>query len=1075
MRSLTELYTPAGLLRDGDGDGLPDGFGCRFLVGLTPGAVDLAARLGLESAAFSPGFTEATAGEDLTPVIFGPENPACPEQRVEPGCGLVALTEAGLVITGADRQAGWMAARWLAETFPHASPGGPLLAELADGRPVRAVHLRAGALLSLEVDEEGRPPMAADKPTLSGIPEPPPFLAEAPGDLPPPGVARLFTVDGLLGSSDSARHDRTAWQVVIPPSAGPEEIAALCELAARIGVESTGMRFPVAVEAAEPGTRRVRLAGAPPERALWREGALAWTGEELVVCGSPAERVAALRAAAAGGLVDGLHGSLFTRRAALPEAVVDPGEPVFEVTLRPEWEVERLRRLWRVGVLPRLTPGLPAAVEVRLSEPLAVRQALERELRQELAGAGVPAAEVLVRSAYKQGFHWLEEEMLPRLASLRGLARVTVTCPRFGAGAPAGSSSPAAGGPVLGSGATPPPGPPTRLRGPEGAARDGRPLEMPIRWLQELYPADELLAARLGVPVTFELEEAEGETCRLTAFDGGGSPVLEERFTPVYTAEDYLADFPLRGRIHPATGWVRVVQGGSVLLEERLETDFGALWHAYQAEVLPRLREYITQRFGPAPDPSAQPFFGVLLIEARLSEENRRLGIREEQISPLDALHEELYFHTLDYLNELGLALTGAGYPAPGAVEPWIRGGEGGPEMRVRLYPRWAAGEPLLADRLPERAAELPPPAASIPLDQVIGPEQLPAYLAYLARLPGVRVWRTGLSFAGRATWALSVTAPTAGAIAPPQKLSAWRPTLQVNARRHANEVSSTNSILKLAEIAATTALSRRLNLVLSPMENPDGAAVHYAMQREQPTWKLHAARFNAAGVDFGIDCFHPNPRFGESRTQPTLWRAFLPDIWLDDHGYPSHEWVQPYSGHNSAPYFPTSWWMPNALIYAIFRWMDSERFPASGALQEAVREALAAQLTSSEEIERYTRVLLDRYIAYGRRHLPEKFPLELHKGFVSLTRKVQAGPEALSFSGRFPHITAAEVITEAPDETAQGDYLALCARAHLEGDLAVASVLIAYPQPVVRRRFTGEDGATWWAVGRERPFRVEA
>lgn len=1084
MRSLTELYTPAGLLRDADGDGLPDGFGCRFLVGRTPGAIDVAARLGLESAAFSPGFAGVGGqGDDLArkvlpfrdpdniTVLFGPDNPACPALRLEPGCGIVAVTEAGLVITGADADAGWMAARWLAESYPYASPGGPLLSDLAGGLPVRAIHLFEGAVFSLEHGNEPVPP-GVDKPVREGLPAEPPFLADAPGDLPPPGPDQLFSVDGLLGSSDSARHDRVAWQVVIPPTITAEEVAALCELAARTGVEATGMRFPLAVEAAEPGIKQVLLTDDRPEPVVWRSedpesgAALAWTGEGLLVCGRPEARALAIRAAAEAGLVDGLHATLFTRRAALPERLAEPGEPVFDLTLTAEWEVERFRRLWQEEALPLVVPGWPVSVDLRLSEPLQVRQALLQDIRQSLAGAGVADADVRVRSAYKQGFHWLEEEMLPRLADLPGLARVQVDCPRFGVQSTPESAE-------LGAGAAPQSGPAGEFRGPEGGSRTGEPLEMVIRWLQELYPADELLASQLGVPVRFDLAEQTGSTYRLTAYGPDGQVLVTERFDPVYTAQPYMPEFPLRGRVHPATGCLRLFQQGRPLLEQRIELDSEALWTAYQSKVLPRLRDWLTDSFGPAPDPAGQPFFGTLQIDVSLSEEDRRLGVREEQISPLDALHEDLYFYTLDYLNELGLASAGKGYPAPGAVEPWVRFAQGAPRARVRLYPRASAGEPELADSLPDRVAELPAPAAGIPMDRVIGPEQLPPYLAYLERLPGVRVWRTGLSFAGRATWALAVTAPTAGRIAPPQKLSAWRPTLLVNARRHANEVSSTNSILKLAELAAQKGLARQVNLVLSPMENADGAAIHYAMQEEHPTWKLHAARFNAAGVDFGFDCFSPNPRFGESRTLPTLWRAFLPDVVLDDHGYPSHEWVQPFSGYNSAPYFRTSWWMPNALIYGIHRWMDPEQFPQNDAVQRALRDGLAERLTADPEIESYTRTLLDRYISYGQRYLPEKFPLQQHKGLVSLLSRVAAGPDARTFAGRFPHITAAELVTEVPDETAQGDYLALCARAHLEGDLAVLHLLAAHPQPVVRRRFTSEDGGVWWVVGRERPYAV--
>jgi hypothetical protein len=1066
IRSLTHLFTPLGLLADADGDGLPDGLTVRLVVGRCPGAVDVAARLGLESAAITPGFTAPDAAG--TPVWFGPANPACPipPYAMPPGAGLVALSGGGLVVTGSTPEAGLDAARWLAMTYPYSAPGGPLLSDLADGKPVWAVTIRAGAVVELQLGDQPYE-AAPDKAAVEGVPAPPPFAAEAPGDLPPAGPGQLFTVAGLMGSSDTVRHDRAGWQVVVGPDTTPAEIAGLCELAARTGVEATGMAFPLALvpgEALADGRPRVQLSSAIPGDTAWAEGGLAWSaggrggsgaGDVLTVAApTAAERAEILRRTAAGaGLVEGLHATLFTRRAALPEAPAPEGEALFDLVLEQEWEVDRFRRAWRTVAATGLAPGRPVSVDLRLSEPLAVREALAEEIARDLAARGVGEARIRVLSAYKQGFHWLEEEMLPRLQEAGPLARVTVACARF---APA----------------------PASRAGEAAAAGQGAALELPIRWLQELYPADELLSVALdGLPVSFALtDQTQPHIYMLTAYRSDGTTAMQEGFSPVCSVRPYLPDFPARGWVHPPTGLLRVEQDGRTVAETAIDTDAEAFWTAWEEQVLPRLRNHLTEAYGPAPDPSAQPFFGRLMVELAISEDDRRLGIREEQISPLDALHEDLYFGTLDYLNQLGLSLTGKGYPAPGAVEPWVVGcPEGsGPRARVRLFAPPAPGAPAsaTADRLPEHAAaNLPAPADGIPLDEVIGPDQLPPYLAYLATLPGVRVWQTGRSYGGRLLWAMSVTAPTAGCIAPPQKLSAWRPTLLIQARHHANEVSSTNSILAFAEEAVREGLAGRVNLVLSPMANADGAAIHYAMQEVHPSWKLHAARFNAAGVDFGIsDMYQREPRFGEARTLPTLWRAAQPDVVLDDHGYPSHEWVQPFAGYNSPPYFGISWWMPNALIYGIHYWLDGERLPANGAAQEALRDALAERIAKDPEIAAYTATLRDRYETYGQRYVPEKFPLQLHRGVISRTVNVTAGPESRKFAGRFPHITAADVVTEVPDETAQGEYLALCARAHLEGDRAVYGRLAASPQPVVRRRWT-EGGLTWWAVGRERPI----
>ena len=45
--------------------------------------------------------------------------------------------------------------------------------------------------------------------------------------------------------------------------------------------------------------------------------------------------------------------------------------------------------------------------------------------------------------------------------------------------------------------------------------------------------------------------------------------------------------------------------------------------------------------------------------------------------------------------------------------------------------------------------------------------------------------------------------------------------------------------------------LPDKLNLILIPMENVDGAAIHYELQKEHPTWKFHVARFNSLGKEF--------------------------------------------------------------------------------------------------------------------------------------------------------------------------------------------------------------------------------
>jgi hypothetical protein len=41
-------------------------------------------------------------------------------------------------------------------------------------------------------------------------------------------------------------------------------------------------------------------------------------------------------------------------------------------------------------------------------------------------------------------------------------------------------------------------------------------------------------------------------------------------------------------------------------------------------------------------------------------------------------------------------------------------------------------------------------------------------------------------------------------------------------------------------------------------------------------------------------------PVYPESATRRLLWNAWLPDAFLNPHGYPTHEWVQPFSEYSS-------------------------------------------------------------------------------------------------------------------------------------------------------------------------------
>ena len=69
---------------------------------------------------------------------------------------------------------------------------------------------------------------------------------------------------------------------------------------------------------------------------------------------------------------------------------------------------------------------------------------------------------------------------------------------------------------------------------------------------------------------------------------------------------------------------------------------------------------------GNRPTADKQPFHRDLDIDVWMSEPDFRIGIDEEQVSALEALHEDLYFGTIDFFQRVGAQHDRQ--PAPGGA-----------------------------------------------------------------------------------------------------------------------------------------------------------------------------------------------------------------------------------------------------------------------------------------------------------------------------------------------------------------------------------------------------------------------
>ena len=441
------------------------------------------------------------------------------------------------------------------------------------------------------------------------------------------------------------------------------------------------------------------------------------------------------------------------------------------------------------------------------------------------------------------------------------------------------------------------------------------------------------------------------------------------------------------------------------------------------------------------PRPEDAPFFGELTVDLTLSEPEYRLPVDQEQISSMEALHEEIYFNTLHFFDVMGRFTRGAGLAYPGRVIPvdapegrrqgraredyghrlrrgaavggrrvhraqrpdaarrgstsrrspsivrrrWpprVRDGQDGierldlrlkvdtekderdalvkrtaedrvdrtmlsAEQVTRRRSRTSAGcarPALYRDALAyhdlgsvrvtvgweheskpgtEVVATLEPNGAPAPFPDIktllpagrrarrranrscsgtrrFRRPRRTAILAKMSTFKEATVYKVGESYLGKDVWAMDLMPPIEASHWSQAKQTTLKPTIVYSARQHANEVSSTSHVLSMAELLLTDPAYRdklnKVNVVIHPITNADGAQLAYDLQKINPTYMLHAGYLGSLGVDVTAAQWDPDPMYPESGIRPKIWRTWLPDIFLNPHGYPSHEWVQIFS-----------------------------------------------------------------------------------------------------------------------------------------------------------------------------------
>ncbi len=767
------------------------------------------------------------------------------------------------------------------------------------------------------------------------------------------------------------------------------------------------------------------------------------------------------------------------------------------------WEVEDALALLeeKIRTVP---PSKRLLVTLTISESPAIRKKVKAQAEDRLRQAGFSSFEVEVGSAYKQGFYWLTEKILPQIKS-KPVSQLTI---RF-------------------------------AEERDDFSKPKRFYTEPLRWLQELYPVDEILARELGLPldnIHFEMRSERTPVYEVLAFDDKDHVLLRAEFSPRTREIPFLKLLPDWGTVKITTGWLEIKAENLPPLEELIPTDLERIWDFYQEEILRAVYAHVMKKTANKPTTAKQPYFKRLLVEIWASEPDYQLGLDEEIISSLEAMHDELYFDTLDFLRGITeIEVEDEESPedtsrlsAPGNILPVIHSSREGEKARVKVVLEdWPAPSPRLilkwketgreqenseevvftpfkpkAIRYPgfiydgkqeiienliaelefekeadylacletiQQAKELGEqnlvfPAFSFPrlrfltlrlrhkdlikeemftisvksrekkrlldvesgqvrvnTEEIISPERCLEIVRHLSGYPPLRTYIGGVSYEKREVPVIEAYLPHAKYVSL-ARLLIFKPTLFLSGRQHANEVSSTNYLLKLAELLATDPVSReslkKINFVLLPLENPDGASLAFELQKLTPFHSLHAGRYSSLGVDIGYQVGLARPFLPEARVRKRLFERWLPDIYLNLHGYPSHEWVQPFSGYS--PYLFRDYWIPRGW-FAYFRAPRLSIYENYSQAAKDLRRFLIAEMQADEKIRESNAKFYARYHRWAGRWQPHLNELELYEGLnLYVARRT---PQEIKLTPR-TRITYVEETPELMDETARGAWL---------------------------------------------------
>lgn len=396
------------------------------------------------------------------------------------------------------------------------------------------------------------------------------------------------------------------------------------------------------------------------------------------------------------------------------------------------------------------------------------------------------------------------------------------------------------------------------------------------------------------------------------------------------------------------TGWFRPAGNAS---GERLETDYERLFEA-------AIQAVADHGWG-----DNEPYFEELNIRVTHPAEDLPLAVGDEVVSLREALHEDFYFSLLEFFQKKSGRPLGDRGLKPGQIVPEIVKSEG--EVSVRIEARR-----LTTVFLDGREQEID--TASEP----VAAGQLTKLLEEIG----------GEAFEARSR---------SGRILAARYVAGSDAAVMISGGQHPNE---TTGIVGAIRAARRLAGRKGAHFTISPLENPDGYALHQRLRADNPRHMHHAARYTALGDDLEYRTLeNSGSHINEKEIRFKAQDISGASLHVNLHGYPSHEWTRPLSGY--VPRNFAMWTLPKGFFLIIRHHADWER--QAEALLDRVTRHLGA---------------IPGLLDYNNRQIAL---YEIHAGETGF-RIINGFPCLSSVDDR--HTVPMTLITEYPDETIYGN-----------------------------------------------------